>query len=268
MSESPPPQEKQSPDDSVTLKSETAGRIGFGIDQPGAIIQLVAAAIITIATGFVVAFTIFRKDVALGAVFLFGMPIGGFLILAVAASLYWSSRVGKPREVGSLMKEIPWGGSEIAVDVGCGRGLMMVSAATRLDQGLAVGVDLWKAADLSGNDPRSVWANARADGVLDRVVEVKADARHLPFWDGSVDVAMSSMTIHIIGRSSDRQVAVHELIRILKGGGRIAILDAGRGPEYADIMRDEGLVDVHISRLRFRSFPPLHSVTARKPFPA
>ncbi len=78
--------------DSTPLRSETEGVTGFGVDQPGAILQLVAAAIITIVTGFIVAFTVFRTNEALGAVFLFGMPIGGFLILAVATSLYWSSK--------------------------------------------------------------------------------------------------------------------------------------------------------------------------------
>jgi len=250
----------------VVLPSETEGKVGFGIDQPGAIIQLTAAGLITIVTGFIVAFTIFRKDLALGAVFLFGMPVGGALILAVAASLYWSSRLGKPREVERLMKEIPWGGAEIAVDVGCGRGLMMISAASRLDQGLTVGVDEWKSGDQSGNDPRSVWANAREARVPGRVAVVKADARSLPFWDGSVDVGMSSMTIHLIGGRAAQRAAVHELARIVKGGGRVAVIDAGRGGEYAEYLRDDGLVDVHISRMRFRSFPPLHSVTARKPF--
>jgi arsenite methyltransferase len=242
------------------------GKAGYGIDQPGAVIQLVAAALLTIITGFAVAFTVFRQDVALGELFLFGMPIGGFLILAVAASLYWRSKLGKPREVERLMKEIPWGGSEVTIDIGCGRGLMMIDAAKRFDEGLSVGVDLWKSRDLSGNDPRSIWTNAKKEEVLDRVAPIKADARHLPIADNSVDAAISSMTIHLLGGRTVHKDVIGEMVRITKPGGRLAIIDAGRGGEYSDLLQDLGVVDLRVSRLRFRSFPPLHSVTGRKPF--
>jgi ubiquinone/menaquinone biosynthesis C-methylase UbiE len=74
------------------------------------------------------------------------------------------------------------------------------------------------------------------------------------------------MTIHMIGGRNMHRDVVTEMVRITKPGGRLAIIDAGRGGEYASIMEDLGIVDIRISRLRFRSFPPLHSVTGRKPF--
>ncbi len=261
MSDTPPKQGKD-----IVLPRETKGKAGFGVDQPGALIQLVAAGMIMIVTGFVVASTVFRSDAALGTVFLVGMPVAGAMILAVTASIYWSNRLGKPREIVNVMKEIPWGGSEVAVDVGCGRGLMMIDAAKRFDHGIAVGADVWRPRDVSGNDPTSVWANARVAHVLDNVALVKSDARSLPFANDSVDVGMSSMTIHLLGGRSIQQAAIKELVRIVKRGGRVAIIDAGRGGEYADYLKEEGMVDLRISRIRFRSFPPLHSVTARKPY--
>ncbi len=129
-----------------------------------------------------------------------------------------------------------------------------------------VGVDEWKKGDLTGNDPRSIWANARAENALQKVATVRADARNLPIATGSVDVTMSSMTIHLIGGRSSQKEALAEMVRITKGGGRLAIIDAGRGGEYQDALEKLGMVDLHVSRLRFRSFPPLHSVTGRKPF--
>jgi arsenite methyltransferase len=245
---------------------KAGGKTGYGIDEPRSIIQLCLAAVITIATGFIVSFYVVTTNEFLSALFLFGMPTVGFLILAIAVSLYWSSRLGKPREVERLMREIPWGGSERVLDVGCGRGLMMINAAKRLQDGYAVGVDLWKTRDLSGNDPASIWANARVEGVQDKVTAVKADARFLPFANNSVDAALSGMTLHLIGRRGDWDTALQELMRVVKEGGRVAVLDAGHGNEYADLMRRQGMADVHISRLRVRAFPPLHSVTARKPF--
>ncbi len=247
-------------------RRSSGGKASYGIDQPGAIIQLTVAALITIVTGFVLSFLISRSDVILESVFLIGFPTIGFLILVVAISLYYSSRLGKPREVDRVLHLIPWGGSETVVDVGCGRGLMMITAAKRLGDGIAVGVDLWKPRDLTGNRPSAVRANAEVEGVADKVAAVKSDARFLPFGDDSVDVSMSSLTIHLIGRWSERQKALDELVRITKPGGRIAIVDSGNGGDYSRFLHSRGMTDIKLSRLRIRSFPPLHTVSARKPF--
>jgi arsenite methyltransferase len=251
--------------DGTVLRSLRGGKEGYGIDQPRVVIQLVTAGLITIVTGFVVASAV-KVNPDLVAIFLIGMPLCGLLILAIAASFYWSSRLGKPREVERLVREVPWGGTEVALDVGCGRGLMMVDAAKRLHEGYSVGVDLWKSGDLSGNNPQSIWTNAREAGAGDKVFAITADARYLPIADGSVDVAMSAMTIHLVGGSADRKAALRELARVLKEGGRIAVLDAGGGGEYASSLRDNGIVDIRLKRLRYRSFPPLHSVAGRKAF--
>jgi len=238
----------------------------YGIDQPGAIIQLAAAALITIVTGVALSVLIPRTDVVLETIFLVGFPTIGFIILVVAISLYWSSRLGKPREIDNVLRQIPWGGSETIVDVGCGRGMMTIAAAKRLVDGTAVGVDLWRKRDLTGNNPRSVSTNAVAEGVNDKVTAIKSDARFLPFEDESVDVSMSSMMIHLIGRRTERTKALDELIRITKPGGRIAIVDSGSGGEYSRYLRSRGITDVKLARLRIRSFPPLHTLSARKPF--
>ena len=42
-------------------------------------------------------------------------------------------------------------GDEDVLDVGTGRGLLLVGAAKRLVTGRAVGLDIWKTSDLSGN---------------------------------------------------------------------------------------------------------------------
>jgi len=39
------------------------------------------------------------------------------------------------------------------LDVGCGRGLLLIGAARRLTTGKAVGVDIWQAEDRVGNLP-------------------------------------------------------------------------------------------------------------------
>jgi hypothetical protein len=61
------------------------------------------------------------------------------------------SRIGKMRSREKLLDLAatlrPWSGEEILLDVGCGRGLMLIGAARRLTTGHAVGIDLWRDED-------------------------------------------------------------------------------------------------------------------------
>ena len=198
-----------------------------------------------------------------------GLVVGasiGFLVLAVAAALYWSSQEGKVIEMSKLVADIPWGGNEVVLDLGCGRGLGMVLAGKRLEGGYSVGVDLWQRSHLTGNDPSSIWANAAQEGVGNRVAPVKADMVNLPMRDLSVDVILSALSLHRLIKKKDGIVAFKEIARVLKQGGRIGIIDAGRGGEYSKVLREVGLSDISVRRIRFSSFPPFHVVLARKPF--
>jgi arsenite methyltransferase len=106
---------------------------------------------------------------------------------------------------------IPWRGDEAVLDVGCGRGLLLVGAARRLTTGKALGVDLWRSADLTGNEPAAMLDNARLEGVADRVEIRDGDARLLPFVDASFDVLLSGLALHNIPDRDGRRQAVREI---------------------------------------------------------
>jgi len=84
-------------------------------------------------------------------------------------------------------------GDETVVDLGCGRGLVLLAAAARLPRGRAIGVDVWRGVDQSGNGPEATRANADILGVADRVELHTADVRDLPLPDGCADVVVSSL---------------------------------------------------------------------------
>jgi len=158
--------------------------------------------------------------------------LAGALCLGMGVWMIWTSKVGKLRERETLLDLVPWTGREQVLDVGCGRGLMLVGAARRLTTGKATGVDIWQAEDLSGNRPEATLENARREGVADRVAVETADMRKLPFPDGSFDVVVSNAAIHNLYAAPDRAQAIEQIARVLKPGGRVVIDDIRHGREY------------------------------------
>jgi arsenite methyltransferase len=161
----------------------------------------------------------------------------------VAFAMLWYSRIGKMRQRDNLLNLIAWRGDEHVLDVGCGRGLLLLGAAQRLTSGKAVGVDIWSNVDLSSNRPEATLENARRAGVADRVEVKNADAQQLPFADASFDVVLSSLVLHNIPSREGRQQAVREIARVLKSGGRIALLDLRHTRDYVEVLRECGLAD-------------------------
>jgi len=116
-------------------------------------------------------------------------------------------------------------GDERLLDLGCGRGMVLIEAARRLSTGRAVGVDLWSGKDQSGNKPQATLGNAAAAGVADRVEVHTADMTALPFADGVFDVVTSALAIHNIPSPERRYRAVDEAMRVLRPGGQLLVAD-------------------------------------------
>ncbi len=193
--------------------------------------------------------------------------------LFVGVAMLWTSKFGKVHERERLLAALPWRGDETVLDIGCGRGLMLLGAARRLTTGTAVGVDLWQQEDLSGNRPEATLENARREGVADRVEIRNGDARRLPFPKASFDVVLACNSLHNIYDTAERCQALREAARVLRPGGRVAILDLRHTGEYARVLREAGLEDVRRAAypttwlwtaLTFGSVRP-YRVTGRKP---
>ncbi|MFO0872536.1 MAG: class I SAM-dependent methyltransferase [Phycisphaerales bacterium] len=168
----------------------------------------------------------------------------GISLLATACWMYMGSRYGKVAERDRLLDRLHWRGDERVLDIGCGRGLMLVGAARRLTTGSAVGIDIWQATDLSGNSADAALGNARAEGVAERVSVETADMRRLPFPDASFDVVVSRAAIHNLYSAPDRAAAVREIARVLKPGGRALIADIRHHGEHARTFRASGCDDI------------------------
>ncbi len=195
--------------------------------------------------------------------------MGIVAVLAVAADYFYSTGPGKLSVWKELLDELDLRGDEHVLDIGCGRGAVLISAARRLPRGRATGADIWRLRDQTGNSQAAAERNAMVAGVSERVGFVHADARDLPFLPGSFDVVLSNLTFSNIRGSDERARALREAVRVLRPGGRIRVVD-DRADRYALVLQDAGCVDVEVRRLDWRTWSglpghPFALVSAGKP---
>ena len=189
----------------------------------------------------------------------------GWSFVATACVMLWGSRVGKFRLRDKVLNALPWRGDERVLDVGCGHGLMLAGVARRLTTGRAIGIDIWRNEDQARNSPEATLRNLRLEGV-DACAEVRtADARALPFDAASFDVVVSSWALHNLASDEDRRVAIDEIVRVLKPGGHVALIDIRHARAYASLLRAHGFMPVTVGTPNFLFVVPSRSVIARKP---
>ena len=244
--------------------ASTLSKPDYGIDAPAVLKSMLTRGGLFVAFGLLIWFmnrvAVPRR--ALGMLYVLGAI--GVVYLAVAVVMLWSSRVGKLSVRDRLLDSLALRGDEKVLDVGCGRGLLLIGAAKRLTGGRVTGVDIWSSEDLSKNSAEAARANAKAEGVADRVKIDDADARKLPFANESFDVVMSSLAMHNIEEQEEREGAIAEMARVLKPGGRLAVFDMRHTGDYARQLRELGFADVQLSSISFLWCMPARTVTARK----
>jgi len=222
----------------------------YGIDAPGLVRAFFITGTIALIFGLVVGQSPWPGGVASTALLTLVWLVS-FYALCMGCYMLYGSLVDKVRERHRILGLVPWSGSEVVLDVGCGRGLLLTAAASRVPIGNAVGIDLWLAKDQSGNRPEATLANARAEGVADRVEVQTGDARQLPFADGTFDVVVSHWVVHNLDKPTDRATALNEMARVLKPSGWLLIADIENHVEYVRHLRDLGFVDVRHVVSRF-----------------
>jgi arsenite methyltransferase len=190
-------------------------------------------------------------------------------IAATVALYLHATRTGKFVVWDRVLGDLRLRGDETVLELGCGRGAVLMAAAKRLPRGRAIGVDLWRA-DQTENSQQSTLANAAAEDVADRIELHTADMTALPLANESVDVIVSNLAIHNIPTHEGRRQALNEAVRVLRPGGRLAIADLWETRQHADHLRELGWRNVRRRNLGWRMWygGPWFStrlVTATKP---
>lgn len=245
------------------MSVSTKEKVDYGIDNPIIVRNLSFLGVLLFALS-ITSFWSFQKGWYWGR--LLGIIFGFIFVIGLfqALYMYWGQRVGKLRERERLLDLVELQGDEMVLDIGCGRGLLLNAVAQRLTTGKATGIDLWNPKDQSGNNPNVTWENARLEGVADKIDIVTGDARDMPFADNSFDVVVSSLVFHNINNQEERRQALSEVLRVLKPGGKFAILDFQNVREYMQVFMEFQSTDVQLFGPSYNIFPPVHIVTGQK----
>lgn len=243
------------------MPKSSTDRPDYGIDAPGVIRNLLVSGTIclllalfgprTLRIGNLV---ILIGSLLWPAIFLLAP---GFLML-----LY--SLHGKFRHRDRMLGLHAWRGDEQVLDVGTGRGLLLVGAARYLTTGHATGIDIWSREDLSGNSIIATQHNLELEGVAARCTLVSEAAQQMAFPDASFNVIVSNLCLHNIYDRATRNKALAEIVRVLKPGGILILSDYKLTAEYAQQLQLAGLGVERSPADWLRTFPPLAIVVARK----
>ena len=244
----------------IATDAPPTSRVDYGLDAPGIVKTFAALGVSLLAVG--IAVRVFASPPNLQRLGAMGIWMGGSFALT-SLLMVLSSRIGKLRARDRLLDGLALAGGETVLDVGCGHGLLVVGAAKRLSTGRAIGIDLWSARDQADNSAAAALANADAEGVRDRVDIRDGDMRALPLADDSVDAVVSSLAIHNLPTVADREQAIAEIVRVLRPGGAVSLIDIAHVGEYARALHARGCT-VQQMALVPTIFPPARELRALK----
>jgi arsenite methyltransferase len=242
-----------------------SSKIDYGIDAPGLVRFFLLAGLVTMTLAVLASVNLnsglpwallLKLFFTTAAIYLLGM--GGLM-------LFWS-KFTKIRTRENVLDLVSWRGNEQVLDVGCGRGLMLIGAAQRLTTGQAIGIDIWEAKDQASNSLQAVLDNVQIAGVQNKVEVQTADCRSLPFKDQSFDVVVSHWVVHNLPSEEDRNRAISEMERVLRPEGTLILCDIEHRGSYLTAIKSLGLkdtkmifepvADVILGALSFGSFRP------------
>lgn len=232
----------------------------YGVDAPGVIRNLILSGVVL----FII--IIFFPVIRIGNVQILTPGLvwmASFLIIGGLLMLFYSLK-GKFIHRDRMLGLHQWRGDEQVLDVGTGKGLLLIGAAKHLTTGRATGVDIWNAEDLSGNNYQNAMNNATIEGVANCVQILNENAMEMSFADESFDVIVTNQVIHNIYNKAGRQRACEEIARVLKPGGKAIISDWKHMNEYYESFNSLGLRTEMLGANYLTTYPPLKVLVIKK----
>ncbi|GAA0162113.1 hypothetical protein LIER_18280 [Lithospermum erythrorhizon] len=175
-----------------------------------------------------------------------------------------------------------WSTVKHALDLGCGRGMLLNSVALQLKKsgssGRVVGLTPARIPGQNGSkikpDTLSMLGTACVEGVQEYVTCRAGDPRTLPFSDNYFDVVVSGVFLHTVGKefgqktaaaSAERVRVLGEVVRVLKPGGVGVVWDLVHVPELMVRLHELRMEEIRLSERVTAFMASSHIVSFRKP---
>ncbi|SDZ83940.1 Methyltransferase domain-containing protein [Arachidicoccus rhizosphaerae] len=235
----------------------------YGIDAPGVIRNLIIIGVVLYVLGI---FVLPRINAGSWLTTLnWTMLYTGIFMIIEALLMIWYSKYGKLRHRDRMLALYSFTGHEKVLDVGAGRGLLAIGAAKHLTDGQVTALDIWRTQDLSDNTKGALLANARSEGVEERIDVLSDDICTTNLADDSFDVILSNLCLHNIPKAELRAQACHQILRILKPGGTAVISDFKHTATYSKVFHEAGAGVSKVGTYLFSTFPALTVIKITKP---
>lgn len=185
--------------------------------------------------------------------------IGALLVMVIVFTLYMKKcreifdfnkggMMGKVHQY--LVNHMTWDGKGTLLDIGCGAGALTIRCAKAYPNATLVGMDYWGAEWSYAKEQCE--ANAKAEGVEERITFQKGDAGNMEFASESFDAAVSNFVFHEVRSQPDKRQVVREALRVVKKGGSFAFQDMfeqkalyGDMNVFIEELKKEGIAEVH-----------------------
>jgi len=142
-----------------------------------------------------------------------------------AISYVFSMRFFRETESFELPPLLELKGDEQVLDVGCGLGKTAIGVAKHLTTGKVTGIDIWSTVEIPGNSSERAYLNAKIECVQDKVEFKTGNVLSIPFPDNSFDLVTSSSVINNLQGDTAKTEAFHEILRVLRPGGRFLLIE-------------------------------------------
>ena len=229
-------------------KRKTSAKADYGQDVPLFTLLFILFGLLCFGLSVILFKVMGQNQPVLAVILAALLGLIGLAGVGGGSTLIWASRSGKYQMRDRIMGQVAFRGDEQVLDVGCGAGLLLIGAAKRLKTGKAVGVDIWDKNLEYGSTRENARANARIEGVAERVEVQDGNACSLPFPDASFDLVTSSNMLHHLSKD-ERARAVREMGRVLKNGGKLVIAEIAFTKQFIQVLDEYGFKDIQDASL-------------------
>lgn len=198
------------------------------------------------------------------------IDIAFVVVLALQALIYLNTVLrGRFSIWQKIISDLPTAPARV-LDVGCGTGLVIITALTKFRDAQGVGLDQFRSRSQAGSDPLLTMDNAQLNGVRSRLQLVTEPMLEMSLPGNSFDAVFCNVAIQKIASREARGEVVAQLFRVTKPSGQIRIVDTQFAKQHAEDLAALGAEDTAISALGIRGWygNPLYAsrlISATKP---